>query len=56
MVDVDADTDTDAELKYPGLPVEEIQWEPITELEIYRLVKTTKATTAPGEDRILILV
>jgi hypothetical protein len=31
-------------------PTEEIPWEPITELEIYRSLKAAKGTTAPGED------
>ena len=37
-------------------PPQEITWEPITELEIYRLLNAAKGTTAPGEDGIPILV
>lgn len=35
---------------------EELQWEPITELEIYRSIRAAKGTTAPGEDSIPTLV
>ncbi|KAI9035202.1 reverse transcriptase family protein [Aspergillus affinis] len=35
---------------------EEIEWEPISELEIYRSLKAAKGTTAPGEDGIPTLV
>ena len=37
-------------------PPQEITWEPITELEIYRSLKAAKGTTAPGEDGIPTLV
>jgi hypothetical protein len=37
-------------------PLQEITWEPITELEIYRLLKAAKGTTALGEDGIPTLV
>ncbi|KAI3047626.1 hypothetical protein CBS147353_11740 [Aspergillus niger] len=48
--------DADAELEGPGSPAEEIRWEPITELEVYRSIKAAKGTTAPGEDGIPTLV
>jgi hypothetical protein len=45
-----------AETDHSASPPEEIQWEPITELEIYRSIETAKGTTAPGEDGIPTLV
>lgn len=35
---------------------DEIKWEPISELEIYRSLKAAKGTTAPGEDGISTLL
>ncbi len=46
----------DAEEEAIETPTEEIDWKPITELEIYRSLKAAKGTTAPGEDGIPTLV
>ncbi|THC88360.1 hypothetical protein EYZ11_012191 [Aspergillus tanneri] len=46
----------DAEEEELAAPVEELPWEPITGLEVYRSLKVAKGTTAPGEDRIPTLV
>lgn len=48
--------DAEEETEHSASPPEEIQWEPITELEIYRSIKAAKGTTTPGEDGILTLV
>jgi ribonuclease HI len=46
----------EAEEENSVAPTEDIPWEPITELEIYRSLKAAKGTTAPGEDGIPTLV
>jgi hypothetical protein len=46
----------DAKDEIVQAPVEELEWELITELEIYRSLKAAKGTTAPGEDGIPTLV
>lgn len=46
----------DAEEEAIEMPTEEIDWKPITELEIHRSLKAAKGTTAPGEDGIPTLV
>ncbi|CEL10491.1 Putative Reverse transcriptase [Aspergillus calidoustus] len=46
----------DAEDETVPAPAEELEWKPITELEIYRSLKAAKGTTALGEDGIPTLV
>jgi hypothetical protein len=48
--------DVDRVPECAGSPLEEICWEPITELEINSSINAAKGTTAPGEDGILTLV
>jgi hypothetical protein len=46
----------DAEDETVTAPAEELEWKPITKLEVYRSLKAAKGTTAPGEDGIPTLV
>jgi hypothetical protein len=48
--------DVDREPECAGSPLEEICWEPITDLEINSSINAAKGTTVPGEDGILTLV
>lgn len=34
----------------------EIQWQPITELEVYQFLRVAKSSTVPDEDNLLTLV